>query len=217
MKKVIGLIVLAVMVILPFNVNAAVALEQSCGEDVELAQPDGQYTHSKTCKIVVNVTGNSTLNKYGITASYDTSIIKVQDVQTNNPWSLTTNTATSTGAAITWTPSSAISNNKSEVATVVFYINKSDPTKNCDINFTQCFDENGTFICNEPKTPTCKIENGKYYGKNGTEVTEEVYNKECLSNPQTGNFIPYIVVITGAILAISVFTISRKNNKLYKI
>ncbi len=217
MKKFIGLIVFAMMIVLPMRANAAVALEYSCGDDVELAQPDGKYKYSKTCNIAVNVTGNNTLEMYGITASYDTSIIKVQDVQTNNSWSLTTNSATSTGAAITWKPSSAISNTKSEVATIVFYIDKSDNTKNCDINFTQCFNKDGQFICDNPKTPTCRVENGKYYGKNGTEVTEEVYNNECLSNPQTGNFVPYIVIITGAILAVSVFTISRKNNKLYKI
>lgn len=69
----------------------------------------------------------------------------------------------------------------------------------------------------EQKTYICKIEKDKYYGKNGTEVTEEVYNSECVNNPQTGNFIPYVIIGTGAVLVIGAFLVSRRNNKLYKL
>ena len=52
----------------------------------------------------------------------------------------------------------------------------------------------------------CKIENGKYYGKNGYEVDEKTYNKECSSSvvtvPNTSANVSMIILGIGTILVV---------------
>lgn len=93
-------------------------------------------------------------------------------------------------------------------------------------------------------TPVCRQDNGKFYGKDGTEVTEEEYNKQCSKScykgedgtyydkngqltteeqyikecdPETGSFASYAVLAAGAFIALSAITIAKKHNKFYKI
>ncbi len=66
-------------------------------------------------------------------------------------------------------------------------------------------------------TNKCKTNNGIYYGKNGTEVTEEVYNKECINNPQTGSFIPITLFIIGIVISLTILVKTFQSNKFYKI
>ena len=55
--------------------------------------------------------------------------------------------------------------------------------------------------------PICKIEDGKYYGKNGTEVDEKTYNEECssetISVPNTSANASLIILGIGAVLVIA--------------
>lgn len=67
----------------------------------------------------------------------------------------------------------------------------------------------------EPEPKTCYTENGKYYGKDGTEVDEETYKKECV--PETGSFASYAVLAAGAFIALSAITIAKKHNKFYRV
>lgn len=220
MKKLFGLIVLAIMVILPMSVNAAtIGGSINCGSDTKLATPVGNYTHSKTCSIKATVS-EASINTFLASFKYDSSIIKINAVTPSGVWGEPSSSTTTTGVALTFKTSSSVATD-SDVATVVFYIDKSDPNKDCTIKFTPCYDENGTNKCGEEiivtETPKCKIENGKYYGKDGSVVTKEVYEEECQGNKQTGSFMPYAVIASGIALAVIVYTVSRKNNKLYKI
>ena len=221
MKKLLGLIVLAIMVVLPINVNAAsVGGDIDCQEgETELATPVGNYTHSKTCTIKATVSGTS-INSFLARFNYDTSIIKINGVNQKGVWGQPTTASITGGVELTFKASTSVSSN-SEVATIMFYIDKSDPNKDCTIKFTPCFDENGNNKCGEEiiinETPKCKIENGTYYGKDGSVVTKETYEEQCQENKPTGSFMPYAVIASGIALAVIVYTVSRKNNKLYKI
>lgn len=208
MKKVIGLIVLAVMVILPMKVNAGYSFDFK-----EVAQDDTTLT----TEISVTITGTSTLSQIGGTLTMKHVTLKSVTVA-DSKW-----TNVSSGSTLLFKAASNVGAGTYKIATVVFQKdNTATATDPCYVNWTPCTDETGSFVCgNTPieikETYTCKVVDGKYYGKNGAEVTEAVYNSECVSNPQTGNFLPYVVIIAGIALAVGVFTISRKNNKLYKI
>jgi len=219
MKKLLGLIVLAIMVILPMNVNAAVGGSIECTKDAALTTPVGNYTHSKTCKIKATVSGTS-INSFLARFNFDNSIIKINAVNPSGAWGQPTTTAITGGVELTFKASNSLSAD-SDVALVTFYIDKSDPNKDCTIKFTPCFDENGNNKCGEEviitETPKCKVENGTYYGKDGSVVTKETYDAECTENKKTGSFMPYAVIASGIALAVIVYTVSRKNNKLYKI
>lgn len=221
MKKLFGLIVLAIMVILPMNVNAAsVGGSIECTSDTELTTPVGNYTHSKECKIKSTVSGTS-INVFYANFKFDSSIIKISTVTPSGTWGQPSTSTTATGGVqMTFKASSSLSED-SEVAKIVFYIDKSDANKDCTIKFTPCFDENGTNKCGEEviitETPKCKVENGTYYGSDGSVVTKETYDAQCTENKKTGSFMPYAVIASGIALAVIVYTVSRKNNKLYKI
>lgn len=64
---------------------------------------------------------------------------------------------------------------------------------------------------------TNKKEDNNTNNEDQTEIKNNVTSTEEIENPQTGNFVPYIVIIAGVALAVGVFTISRKNTKIYKI
>ncbi len=208
MKKVISLIVLAIMVILPIKVNAAYSFEFK-----EIAEDDTTLT----TEISVTITDSSTLSQIGGTLNmHHVTLGSVTMVDSS--WA-----NQSSGNTLLFKASSNVGAGTYKIATVVF--NKdgnATATDPCYVNWTPCTDETGSFVCgNTPieitETYVCKVVDGKYYGKNGTVVTEDVYNSECVSNPQTGNFLPYVVIASGIALAAIVFTVSRKNNKLYKI
>lgn len=208
MKKVIGLIVLAIMVILPMNVHAGYSFEFK-----ETAETDTTLT----AELTVTLTGTSTLSKIGgnLTMKHVTlSKIEVADSRF---------TDASTGNTLLFNSSEKLTAGTYKIATVTFTKDGTATVDDeCYVAWTPCVDETGSFVCQDTVVEveedlTCKIVDGKYYGKNGTEVTEEVYNSECVSNPQTGNFLPYVVIIAGIALAVGVFTVSRKNNTLYKI
>ncbi len=208
MKKVIGLIALALMIILPTKVYADYSFEFK-----EVAETDTTLT----TEISVTITGSSTLSQIGGTLT-----MKHVTLGTVTMASSTWQNASS-GNMLAFKASSNVGAGTYKIATIVFNKDGSATvTDPCYVNWTPCTDETGSFVCGstpiEVKEPTtCKVVDGKYYGKNGQEVTEAVYNSECVSNPQTGNFVPYVVILAGIALAVIVFTVSRKNNKLYKI
>lgn len=209
MKKVIGLIVLAMMVVLPMSVNAALDFSGfKCDDKVTAA--DGSVT--KTCYIIGKATNGSSLSKFSGTLTLQNMSIK--SITASSPW-----TNESNGTSLSFSASTNVSSDSFTIATIVF--NVDNAAEKCAVQLVPCYDENGNYGCGNTievtESYTCKVVNGKYYGKNGTEVTAEVYEAECVNNPQTGNFVPYVVIIAGIALAVGVFTISRKNTKLYKI
>ncbi len=68
--------------------------------------------------------------------------------------------------------------------------------------------ENSVTLSSNPENSKliCKIEDGKYYGKNGQEVDEATYNEECSSSvvavPNTSANVPLVILGIGAILVI---------------
>lgn len=220
MKKVIGLIVLAMMIVLPMSVNADLAFN----ETVKGSSKDGFYCEAtkkdergnateETCYIIGRATGGSSLTKF--TATLALQNMTVKSITASSPW---VNESTS-NTNLVFTTTSPVSSAKFTIATIVLDVNTAGDK--CAVELIPCYDENGNFGCGNKITVeesyTCRVVGGKYYGKNGNEVTEAVYNAECVTNPQTGNSMPYLVIIAGIVLAVGVFTISRKNTKLYKI
>lgn len=209
MKKILSIIVLAIMFVLPLSVNAALDFSGFRCDD-KVYEADGSVT--KTCYIVGSATNGSSLSQFTATLSLENMSIK--SIQAAEPW-----TDYSTGTSLSFRASSSISSENFTIATIVFTVNNA--AEKCGVQLIPCFDENNNFGCGDPvvveEVYTCKVVDGTYYGKNGNVVTEEVYNSECVNNPQTGNFVPYLVITAGIILAVSVFTITRKNNTLYKI
>lgn len=208
MKKVIGLIVLAIMVILPMNVHAGYSFEFKKTSETET---------TLTAEISVTLTGSSTLSKIGgnlVMKHVTLSQVTVADSKF---------TDVSTGNTLLFKSSEKLTAGTYKIATITFAKDGTATADDeCYVGWTPCIDETGSFVCQDTtivieEDKTCKIVDGKYYGKDGNEVTEEVYNKECVTNPQTGSFVPYVVIAAGIALAVGVFTVSRKNNTLYKI
>ena len=208
MKKVISLIVLAIMVMLPMRVNASMAFEF-----IKVAEDDT----SLTAEISVTLTGDTTLSQIGGTLTMNhVTLGSVTMADTN--W-----TNVSTGNSLLFKASQSIGAGTYKIATVVFQKDGTATAEDdCSVDWIPCTDESGSFVCGNSKIEIedvyiCKIVNGVYYGNDGNVVTEEEYNEECVDNPQTGNFLPYVVIGAGIALAVGAFTVSRKNNKLYKI
>ncbi len=209
MKKVLSLFVLAMMVILPMKVNAALDFSGFyCDDKVEAA--DGTVT--KTCYIVGKATNGSSINKF--TGTLTLQNMSIKSITASNPW-----TDNSTGTNLDFTASQSVSSSSFTIATIVFTVN--NKAEKCAVQLIPCYTEDGKNGCGNSVQVTeehiCKVVDGTYYGEDGSEVTAEEYAAQCVSNPQTGNFVPYIVIIAGIALAVGVFTISRKNTKLYKI
>lgn len=223
MKKVIGLIVLAMMVVLPMSVKADIIFEESVKNPNKglPGSKDGFYcdaidktTNTKTCYIVGRLTGGSTISSFS--GTLEMHYLTLKSITPSSPW-----TNESVGTNLKFTASSPVSSAQFTIATLVFDVAPDYVPNGCYVNLSPCYDENGNYGCGNKITVeesyTCRVVGGKYYGKNGNEVTEAVYNAECVSNPQTGSSMPYLVIVAGIVLAVGVFTISRKNTKLYKI
>ncbi len=221
MKKILGIITLAMLIALPMSVNAGFSFGDNCTE----LDPT---TRTKTCEFLLNTTGDTSFTKFSMNLELKNLTIKSQVA--NSPWEnlkVTDGQATGEITKHTLTVSSAtpVKGTKQKIVTMVFEA-KEGTTKDseCYIKYEPCADENGQFTClnqREVTPPTetykCKNVNGTYYDNNGKVVTETEYNAACVTNPKTGNFLPYVVVGAGIIIAISVFAITRKNNRLYKI
>ena len=77
---------------------------------------------------------------------------------------------------------------------------------------------------NPPKEPAntesekhyCEKVNDKYYGKDGTEVTKEQHEKECLENPATGFTIPILslILILSSVFVLKKFKIKNSLKKI---
>lgn len=211
MKKFICIIVFAMMIILPMSVNAEIGIKYNCDED-KVTQSDG--TETLTCYITGMTTNGSTISQF--TGTLNLVNLSIKSITASSPW-----TDYSVGTNLSLRASSSVSSASFTIATIVYTVTNDNPAEKCYSGLRPCYDENGTIGCGDPievsESYTCKIVDGTYYGKNGNVVTEAVYNSECVKNPQTGNFVPYVVIAAGIFLAVVVFNVSRKNNALYKI
>lgn len=220
MKKIISIIALAIMIVIPFNVKAAgdLSVTQECTKD--------EATRTQTCAFYLTTTGDVSLTKFSMNMTLRN--LSIKSSANNAPWKTPTITPGEvSGSTSKYTvglqSDTPVKGTKQKIITIVFELAEGVQANDCDIKYNICTDETGKFVCGsetvtvEQKKPSCKVENGKWYDKNGKEVTETEYNASCVTNPKTGNFLPYTIVGAGIVLIISVFAITRKNNKMYKI
>jgi len=66
-------------------------------------------------------------------------------------------------------------------------------------------------------TLKCKIKDGKYYDKNGSEVSKDDYVKQCQNNKKTGLILPTIAITLSLLLLMVIYLKTKKNSKLFKI
>ena len=227
MKRVIGIVAFAMMLALPMGVKADLAFQESSKGskdgfycDVTKQDANGNAVEER-CYVVGRATGGSSISRFTAVLTLQNMSVVAINANTGAGWTDATQSwsASSTTINLAFNNANAVSASPFTIATIDVKVNTVG--EKCAIQLTPCYDENGNYTCGNTvvvtETYVCKIVNGKYYGKNGTEVTAAVYEAECVNNPQTGNFVPYVVIIAGIALAVGVFTISRKNTKLYKI
>ncbi len=212
MKKILSLIVLGCLLVMPMSAKAAISFQNGFKCDKKVYETDGSAT--MTCYISANATSGSTLSQF--TGTLQLENLTVKSITPASNWMDYSN-----GNSLSMRTTQGMTG-EFQIATIVFTVN--DVAKQCRAVLVPCYDENGEFkgcdsevTVEETKSCYTDTANGVYYGKDGSVVTEEVYNSECVKNPQTGGFLPYAVIISGIVLAVGVFTITRKNNSLYKI
>lgn len=221
MKKIISIIALAIMIVIPFNVKAAgdLSVTDECTKN--------EATRTETCVFYMTTTGDVSLTTFSF--NFTLTNLSIKSSANNTPWKTPTITPGEVSGEISkytvgLQSDTPVKGTKQKMITIVFELAEGlTEFDKCKIDYEICADDTGKFVCKsetvtvEQKKPSCKIENGKWYDKNGKEVTETEYNASCVTNPKTGNFLPYTIVGAGIVLIISVFAITRKNNKMYKI
>jgi hypothetical protein len=87
----------------------------------------------------------------------------------------------------------------------------------CKIENGKYYDKNGKEVTeaeyNKSCNPVCKVSNGKYYDNNGKEVSKDAYTKAC-GNPKTGINMYYTYGAVTLIAAFGLYMVTRKVKKL---
>lgn len=89
----------------------------------------------------------------------------------------------------------------------------------CRVVDGKYYDKNGKEVTeaeyNKSCNPVCKVSNGKYYDNNGKEVSKDAYTKAC-GNPKTGINMYYTYGAVIVIAACGLYMATRKVKKLSK-
>ena len=172
-KKFLGFMALAVLVILPIKANAAsygIGWSNSCTPDPN----DKDYC-------TVTITG--TISDGGSISTALAATMTLQNMEYISAEGSGNWLVTVSGAEITMTPSSPEANSQFTIGTLRF--KKINSAEKCKVEIT----------CEGKKTT----------------VTPPV------TNPKTGNALPYAVIGAGIVIAGAVYYVTRKNTKLCKI
>ena len=159
MKKLIYIFTIALFIILPCNVNAALEVNPHC-DDIKT---DGK-NQFKTCYIDIKVTEDTTLySTSGKFTMINTSL--KGNIEAGDKRIKITNSNLDNLTFVSETP---IKNETVRIAKFIIYLATNG--EKCIVQW-------------EPKTYgtnySCTFENGYYYDKNGNSVTETEYNKQC--------------------------------------
>lgn len=218
-KKMLSLVVAIMLIMIPMSVRAADFAGTVFGsEDESMSKTtlngasitcpktsDGKYA---TCYIGIRVT-SGTAKSFKVDATLKN--MTYDSYEELNGWSM--KSPSQSGNDITFefsTRNGVNAGNTVLVAGITYKVN--DVAQECSIQFTN------TSSTEEPKSPICTVNNGKYYCKNAEECSKEQYDKECTpENPQTGSFVPYVVVIGGIGVAGAFYLITRKKSKIYNV
>ncbi len=223
MKKRIGLSLLALLcaVLLPIKANAATGEifastdismnDTTLGDKSITIQDSGDNTQFY---LGVNVTSGS-ITKYKARITLKNSNFRFKDKSFSNGWTGTIVASADGNTIDIDLTKSAGATSKERVATIKLDVTSTgnSATNTCEMILEKVEEET-------PETPKCQVVGNKYYDANGNEVSEEAYKAACTTteeNPQTGNFLPYTIIIGGIVIAIGLYLITKKNNKMYHV
>ncbi len=226
MKKRIGLSLLAMLcvIVLPLKASAAsgeifgsTSQTMASGTTTENGNTVTIQNRGENTKIYLgaNVT-SGTLTEYNAHLELSNSNFTFSSFTRESGWTGTIAPSTDgKGIDINLKSTTGITG-RGLVATITLKVSDSAPsTETCTMTLQTAEAETPV----TPETPKCKVENGKYYDANGNEVSQEAYNASCTTaeNPQTGNFLPYTIIIAGILVAVGLYFITKKNNKIYHV
>ena len=174
MKKILGFIALAVLLVLPIKAHAA-----SYGISWTGTKADAEGYFTVTVK--ASQTGNNSMESFSSTMTLTNVEFIDEGSEGIGTWRVTRD-----GLNLQFISTVPVSDASFEVATLKF--KKVNTAEECSVLFT----------CD-----------------NGTSKT--VTPSETVNNPKTGNALPYAVIAVGAMMAVGVYYVTRRNAKLYKI
>ena len=218
-KKMFSFVLALVIVMLPITVHAADFSGTVFGsEDESMTKTtlngatitcpkseDGKYA---TCYVGIRVT-SGTAKSFKVDAVL-TNMTYVEYEELGG-WSMKSPTQSGDNISYEFTNRAGVTaGNTVLVAGITYRVN--DTAQECGIRFTN------TSSVDEPENPTCQVEDGKYFCKDGLECTKADYDAQCIpSNPQTGSFVPYAIVIAGLGVAGAFYFVTRKKAKIYNV
>lgn len=219
-KRFFGFVLALILVCVPFTVHAAdfsgtvfgsedsnMSKTTLNGATITCPKDNNGYA---TCYIGIRVT-SGTAKAFSVDATLTN--MTYDSYEELNGWSMKSPTQSGNNIKFEFTNRTGVtSGNIVLVAAITYKV--TDPAKECGIKFTNTSAEEPE----EPSNPVCRVEAGKYYCKDALECTKEEYESECTpENPQTGSFVPYVVVLAGLGIAGAFYFVTRKKAKIYHV
>lgn len=212
MKKIIGLVIMSLLILIPLNVHATVNVVRNSDGTIPGCSTQGDII---TCTIVITDDIGEESITAKLTEKGGAKIIDVTEVN-DSDWSIE-NKNESNGV---WTINLVSPGVTGEVDLFTFSY-KHSGTEDCGVSLAV----NGKTVATpQPETEkkSCKVTEDKdgkktYYDKDLNVITEEKYNEICETKPDTGSTLPYIALGTIAVLAVGAYLATRNKAKMYKI
>jgi len=222
MKKILVMALTIFAVLLPMTVNAAdfggsvfgsedINMNKTTLNNATITCPKSQDGKTATCYIGIRVT-SGTAKSFKVDATLTN--MTYDSYEELNGWSMKSPTQSGSNITFEFTNRNGVSaGNTVLVAGITYRVD--NPAQECGIVFTNTSAGDPT---PEPTNPVCRVENGTYYCKDAQACTKEKYESECTpDNPQTGNFVPYLVVLAGLGVAGAFYFVTRKKAKIYNV
>lgn len=218
-KKMLGLVLAVVMVMAPMTVKADGFSGTIFGSEDEnmtkttlggasITCPKSSTGDTATCYIGVRVT-SGTAKSFSVTATLTN--MSYDSIEAMNGWTYITPVTSGNNITFNFTNRTGLAaTNQALVAKVTYKVN--NRAQECGIRITSSNAE-------EPEAPKgCRVENNKYYCQDGEECSKAEYDEKCVpNNPQTGSFVPYVVVLGGLGVAGALYFTTRKKAKIYHV
>lgn len=222
MKKRLGVSILFLLcaILMPLKVYAATgtifgASDSSMTKTTENGQTVQIKNQQSNTKIYLgaNVT-SGTLTEYRAIVTLSNSNFTFKSFTRESGWTGTITPSEDGQTLIVDLKNTTGITGKKLVATISLDVSDAAAsTETCNITLSKADDEEAE------TTPKCQVVDGTYYDANGNEVSKEAYDASCTTaeNPQTGNFLPYTLIIAGVAIAGWLYFITKKNNKIYHV
>lgn len=220
MKKRLGLSILFILctILMPIKASAATgtifgASDSNLTKTTENGQTIQIKNQQSNTKIYLgaNVT-SGTLTEYKATIKLSNSNFIYKSFTKESGWSGTITPSEDGQSIFVDLKNTSGITGKKLVATISLVVSDAAAsTETCSITLSKT---------EEPaSTPKCQVVDGIYYDANGNEVSKEAYDASCTTqeNPQTGNFLPYTLIVVGIAIAGGLYLVTKKNNKIYHV